>query len=70
MWFRGMLMFGPDASLMQFVPLSFKIHIVLGLLIFALWPFTRLVHVWSVPLNYAWRRYIVYRSHRQHGKKH
>lgn len=69
-WFRGMLMFSPDASLMQFVPTSFKIHIVLGFLIFAFWPFSRLVHVWSVPLNYAWRRYIVYRSHRQHGKKH
>jgi nitrate reductase gamma subunit len=69
-WFRGLMIFGPDASLMQSVPLSFKIHIVLGFLIFALWPFTRLVHVWSVPLNYAFRRYIVYRSHRQHGKKH
>lgn len=69
-WFRGLLIFSPDASLMQFVPMSFKIHIVLGFLIFAFWPFSRLVHVWSVPLNYAWRRYIVYRSHRQHGKKH
>lgn len=68
-WFRGLLMFNPDASLMEFVPLTFKIHVVLGFLIFAFWPFTRLVHVWSVPLNYVWRRYIVYRSQRQLGKK-
>jgi nitrate reductase gamma subunit len=28
----------------------------------ALWPFTRLVHVWSVPLGYLVRPYVVYRQ--------
>ncbi len=32
------------------------------MLLFALWPFTRLVHVFSVPLGYLWRPYVVYRS--------
>ncbi|HWS35924.1 MAG TPA: respiratory nitrate reductase subunit gamma, partial [Actinoplanes sp.] len=26
--------------------------------------FTRLVHVWSAPLAYLWRPYVVYRSRR------
>jgi len=32
------------------------------MLLFALWPFTRLVHVFSAPLGYLTRPYIVYRS--------
>lgn len=63
-WFRGLLIFRPDATLMADVPLSFKIHVLSGFAIFALWPFTRLVHVWSVPLNYIGRSYIIYRRHR------
>ena len=46
------------------VPIAFKMHILLGFAIFALWPFTRLVHVWSVPFTYASRSYIVYRKHK------
>src|SRR5690625_5261801 len=42
---RGLLTFTPDATLMQTVPLSFKIHVLAALLLFAVWPFTRLVHV-------------------------
>ncbi|GIO32056.1 MULTISPECIES: respiratory nitrate reductase subunit gamma [Paenibacillus] len=64
-WFRDLLILRPDASLMRDVPLSFQIHILAGFCIFALWPFTRLVHVWSVPLNYLGRRYILYRRHRK-----
>ncbi|MEC0167162.1 respiratory nitrate reductase subunit gamma [Paenibacillus graminis] len=63
-WFRGLFMFSPDLSLMKDVPLSFKIHILSGFAIFAFWPFTRLVHVWSVPLNYVGRSYILYRRHK------
>lgn len=33
----------------------FKLHIFLGLLIFLLFPFTRLVHIVSVPVRYLWR---------------
>ncbi|HCN61750.1 MULTISPECIES: respiratory nitrate reductase subunit gamma [Mammaliicoccus] len=63
-WFRGLLIFNPDASLMTNVPLTFKAHIILGLLITSIWPFTRLVHVWSVPINYFGRSYIIYRKHK------
>ncbi|UXR69392.1 MULTISPECIES: respiratory nitrate reductase subunit gamma [unclassified Staphylococcus] len=63
-WFRGLFMLSPDASLMVDVPLAFKLHVLLGFSIMACWPFTRLVHVWSVPLTYASRSYIIYRKHK------
>lgn len=63
-WFRGLFMFRPDPSLMESVPFSFKLHILSGFAIFAFWPFTRLVHVWSVPLNYVGRSYILYRRNK------
>lgn len=63
-WFRGLFMFRPDPSLMETVPFSFKLHILSGFAIFAFWPFTRLVHVWSVPLNYVGRSYILYRRNK------
>lgn len=63
-WFRGLFMLSPDASLMVNVPLAFKLHVLLGFTIMACWPFTRLVHVWSVPLTYASRSYIIYRKHK------
>lgn len=69
-WFRDLFMFRPEASLMVNVPLSFKLHIIAGLLIFAFWPFTRLVHVWSVPLNYVRRSYILYRKNRTDKSLH
>ncbi|GGA30257.1 respiratory nitrate reductase subunit gamma [Paenibacillus physcomitrellae] len=63
-WFRGLFMLRPDASLMTDVPLSFKLHALLGFGILAFWPFSRLVHVWSVPLNYMGRSYILYRKNK------
>ncbi|WP_342513400.1 respiratory nitrate reductase subunit gamma [Sporosarcina sp. FSL K6-1522] len=63
-WFRSLLIFRPEAGLMSAVPVAFQLHILSGFLIFAMWPFTRLVHVWSVPLNYVGRSYILYRKNR------
>ncbi|QIH74895.1 respiratory nitrate reductase subunit gamma [Macrococcoides canis] len=63
-WFRGLLILRPEAGYMEGVPLSFKIHVITGFLITALWPFTRLVHVWSVPINYVGRSHIIYRKHK------
>ncbi len=61
-WLRGILTFRPDASLMTEVPMWFKIHLLAVLGLFAAWPFTRLVHVFSVPLRYLSRSYVVYRK--------
>lgn len=61
-WIRGFFSFHPDAQLMQGVPLGFQLHILLSFAIFGIWPFTRLVHVWSVPIAYFKRSYILYRK--------
>ncbi|WP_165791016.1 respiratory nitrate reductase subunit gamma, partial [Pleomorphomonas carboxyditropha] len=43
----------------------FKTHILLGLTIFLVFPFTRLVHVWSAPVWYLGRTgYQVVRTRR------
>jgi nitrate reductase gamma subunit len=63
-WFRGILTFRPLPQLVSDAPLGFQIHIITALLLFGIWPFTRLVHVWSVPLTYLNRRYVVYRRMR------
>src|SRR5699024_321142 len=55
-------MFQPDVNLMASAPLGFQIHVMSAIFIFALWPFTRLVHVFAAPLGYITRPYIIYRS--------
>ena len=61
-WYRSFLAFQADASLMGRAPLGFQLHALVAFTLFALWPFTRLVHVFSAPLGYLTRPYIVYRS--------
>ncbi|MEV0425650.1 respiratory nitrate reductase subunit gamma [Micromonospora sp. NPDC049836] len=63
-WFRGIFWFQPDPALMSGAPLVYQLHAIGGFLLLALWPFTRLVHVWSAPLAYLWRPYVVYRVRR------
>ncbi|MFD6856080.1 respiratory nitrate reductase subunit gamma [Rhodococcus sp. NPDC060090] len=66
LWFRSIFAFTPDPTYMVGAPINFQIHAVLGILLFALWPFTRLVHAFTVPLNYLFRPLIVYRSRDDH----
>ena len=55
-WAQHIVTFrGDAASFVAGEALVFKLHLVLGLTIFLLFPFTRLVHVWSVPLQYLTR---------------
>jgi nitrate reductase gamma subunit len=44
------------------VALVFKLHITLGLFILFVWPFTRLVHVFSAPVGFVFRPYQVVRK--------
>lgn len=61
-WFRSIWVLQPRGDLMAEAPMSFQIHVIIGLTLFALWPFTRLVHAFSAPIAYLFRPYIVYRS--------
>lgn len=53
-----------DPSLIKGVSLIFKIHMFFGMTVFLIFPFTRLVHVWSVPLTYLGRAYQIVRVKR------
>ena len=62
-WFRGLFAFHADASLMSGAPWIYQAHTLASVALFALWPFSRLVHVWTAPVQYAIRRaHILYRG--------
>jgi nitrate reductase gamma subunit len=65
-WAQGILTLQPGVSA-QILDVSpvFKLHLFLGMTIFLVFPFTRLVHAWSAPVWYLGRRgYQVVRSSR------
>jgi nitrate reductase gamma subunit len=61
-WLRSLFYLQPMPELMVDVPVPFKLHIAAAFLLFMIWPFTRLVHAFSAPVQYSTRPYIVYRS--------
>ncbi|MFC8124986.1 respiratory nitrate reductase subunit gamma [Streptomyces sp. NPDC057302] len=61
-WARSLFTLQPDTELMAGVPVLYQIHAVVGMALFALIPFTRLVHMFSAPVQYLFRPYVVYRS--------
>jgi len=63
-WAQRVVTFRPDASALANVAWPFKVHLVLGMTIFLLFPFSRLVHVWSgfATLVYLFRPYQLVRS--------
>ncbi|MDR0849012.1 MAG: respiratory nitrate reductase subunit gamma [Propionibacteriaceae bacterium] len=63
-WFRSIFIIHPEWTLMASAPFAYRVHATLGFALFAIWPFSRLVHVWSVPIGYLARPYIVYRGTR------
>ena len=62
LWFRSIFTLQPRPALISAAPLGFQLHALVAFSLFALWPFTRLVHVFSAPVGYLTRPYIVYRS--------
>ncbi|MCA0325757.1 MAG: respiratory nitrate reductase subunit gamma [Proteobacteria bacterium] len=65
-WAQGIFTLRPDATGLLSVAWPFKVHMVLGMTIFLLFPFSRLVHIWSgfASLTYLTRPYQLVRSRR------
>ena len=63
-WVQSVATLQANPSLIQGVDPIFKIHMFFGMTVFLLFPFTRLVHVWSVPLTYLGRAYQIVRVKR------
>lgn len=65
-WFRQFWTLRPDPEMMSAAPIFFQLHILSALILFAIWPFTRLIHVFAAPVGYLTRPYIVYRKKDPH----
>ena len=65
-WAQGIVTFQPDAGHLANLDWPYLVHLVMGMTIFLLFPFSRLVHVWSGfgTLAYIVRPYQVVRSRR------
>ena len=65
-WAQRIVTFRPDAAGLVALDWPYKVHLVLGMTIFLLFPFSRLVHVWSgfATVAYVLRPYQVVRSRR------
>jgi len=63
-WSRYVLTFRPNEAVeyISGVHWIYKMHVTLGITIFVLFPFSRLVHVWSVPVQYVKRNYQIVRQ--------
>jgi respiratory nitrate reductase gamma subunit len=60
-WWRSLFYLRPDVEAVQGAPLVYELHAVIAWAFWALFPFSRLVHAWSIPLQYLGRPWILYR---------
>ena len=61
-WAQSILTLNANATLLANVGFIYKLHLFLGMSVFFLFPFSRLVHVWSMPLGYMFRPYQIVRT--------
>lgn len=63
-WAQAIVSFNPTVAAESIAPVSlvYKLHVFLGLTLFVLFPFTRLVHIASAPVWYLGRRYQIVRQ--------
>ena len=68
-WAQGIVTVQPvDAKTLQGLDWPYLVHLVFGMTIFLIFPFSRLVHIWSAPVWYLGRRgYQVVRTRRPLG---
>ncbi|MDD5331177.1 MAG: respiratory nitrate reductase subunit gamma, partial [Sulfuricella sp.] len=63
-WVQSVVYLHPEPALLESVDGIFRTHLFFGMTVFLLFPFTRLVHVWSVPFGYLGRSYQIVRTKR------
>ncbi|MEV7394403.1 MULTISPECIES: respiratory nitrate reductase subunit gamma [unclassified Streptomyces] len=61
-WARSLFTLQPRTALMADVPVLYQVHAVIGMILIAMVPYTRLVHMFSAPVQYLFRPYVVYRT--------
>jgi menaquinol-cytochrome c reductase iron-sulfur subunit len=71
-WLWSLLLLRPNIGTVQALPALIQFHLVWGFLIILLFPFSRLVHIFAIPLEYLWRPYqivIWYREPRRERRR-
>ena len=64
-WAQAVVTFHGGASAhLDGVAFIYRMHLVLGMTLFVLFPFSRLVHIWSAPVEYLTRKYQIVRARR------
>jgi nitrate reductase gamma subunit len=63
-WARNTVTFDPAEAVASLngVGFIFRLHLILGMTVFLVFPFSRLVHIWSLPIGYLRRPYQVVRQ--------
>jgi nitrate reductase gamma subunit len=61
LWWRSLFKLQPDVEAVQDANVLYQVHAIIAWAFWALFPFSRLVHAWSIPLQYLGRPYILYR---------
>lgn len=56
-WLHSLAVLSPEVERAAMLPTVVKLHAVSGFALFALVPFSRLVHVVTAPVHYLWRPY-------------
>jgi nitrate reductase gamma subunit len=60
-WWQSLFYLHPNVSAIRAAPLVYQLHAIIAWSFWAIFPFSRLVHAWSIPLQYLGRPYILYR---------
>lgn len=63
-WAQSIVTLQPKPQLLMAVDPIFRAHIFCGMTVFLLFPFSRLVHIWSAPFGYLGRAYQIVRTKR------
>lgn len=68
-WAASLWTLSPQPDLMASASLITKLHVLLALTFFGYFPFTKLVHFWTLPVNYFVRPYQLMRTNRFHSER-
>jgi len=61
LWWRSLFILQPDVDAVHHANTVYQVHAIVAWAFWTLFPFSRLVHAWSIPLQYLGRPYILYR---------
>jgi nitrate reductase gamma subunit len=64
-WVREIFQLTPEVGAMAGLATISKIHLILAFTVIAYFPFTKLVHMWTLPLGYLTRPYQSMRTYRK-----